>query len=40
MKALVLILGYLMRLEEMNEDIQPALEEILSKVPYYVELMV
>lgn len=39
MKALVLILGYLMRLDELNEDVQPALEEILSKAPYHCELM-
>lgn len=40
MKALCLIFGYLMRIDEMTETLQPALEEILSKAPYHVELMI
>jgi hypothetical protein len=40
MKALILILGYLTRNENLNEDAQAALNEILAKAPYYCELMI
>lgn len=40
MKSLVLILGYLTRSEDINEDVRQALEDILAKAPYYCELMV
>lgn len=29
-----------MRLDEINEDVQPALEDILSKAPYHCELLI
>ena len=40
MKALCLILAYLMRLPELNESTRKDLEIILQKAPFYIEMMI
>lgn len=40
MKALVLILGYLLRSPEINESVKEDHEFILGKAPYHIELMI
>lgn len=40
MKALCLILGYLMRLEDVNQHFEKDLEYILQKSPYLITMMI
>lgn len=39
MKALVLILGYLFRVNDINDSVKEDVEFILGKAPYHIELM-
>jgi hypothetical protein len=39
-KAFLLLVGYMMRLSEMDDSVKAELDEILAKAPYYVELMI
>lgn len=40
MKALCLIIGYMLRMDDLNESVQEDLEFILSKTPYLIEQMI
>lgn len=40
MKALCLIIGYMLRMTDLDESVQEDLEFILSKTPYLIEQMI